>query len=329
MSDYLSQLARASGLRVGRTPSARGATPSAPAHARDARHAARTDAATSSASDEPPHGERVAFVGGARGESSFDVTGDEHARRAPDHEAGGDAEGSARHYARRVGGDGADARQASRGDATRAGGGAEGLARDDASRRAVAATEGGVVTLAGPDETGRDAKTRGARRESLSDAAASAGARASGDDEGAGAAFETTVVVGPRGGVDESLAEGRQAHRGASDAGGLDSSDAGSARRNYMREIVEWISAPSSARADGQESNGRAESSALARAESMRGPEVDDVTLSIGSIHVVVEEPPAQAQARPAASPPTAASSPARADGGDEGSRLRRHYIRL
>jgi hypothetical protein len=119
-----------------------------------------------------------------------------------------------------------------------------------------------------------------------------------------------------------------------------------------MREIVEWISAPPSPRADDEEEGARARrgdreadearavaaveivnereasSAARARVEPDRAPEVDDFTLSIGSIHVVVEEPQGQLSAQP----PPQSHAPAHGghSSGEDGlSRLRRHYIRI
>ncbi len=120
------------------------------------------------------------------------------------------------------------------------------------------------------------------------------------------------------------------------DASGVESPAAAEARRAYMREIVEWIAAPPAARAEGGEESRAAEERAAARVreqpsvrvadEASSGLTVDDLTLSIGSIHVVVEEPQGQPQARPEA-PASSARAGEASEG--EGSRLRRHYIRV
>ncbi|HEX5708777.1 MAG TPA: hypothetical protein VFX96_15875, partial [Pyrinomonadaceae bacterium] len=171
MSDYLSQLARASGLSVGRPDaSSRAASEAAPTH--DAGSATRDASARSHANAESQHFEQVAFVEPSRGESLFEGV-DERAQRArASHERADETEGSAGHYARRVGD---DARHSSREDATaaRERDGAAGLEHDAEARRARPATEEGVVTFVSPVESGRDSSTRGApSRESLRDSAA-------------------------------------------------------------------------------------------------------------------------------------------------------------
>ena len=114
------------------------------------------------------------------------------------------------------------------------------------------------------------------------------------------------------------------------------------ARRAYLREVVEWITGPADPvrEFDGSsavelESSGPAESKAgrpatvvlqRERAEASRELEVQDFSLSIGSISIVVEDAP---QPAPAAAPAQRPQSDERRDPAPvETSRLRRHYIR-
>lgn len=123
------------------------------------------------------------------------------------------------------------------------------------------------------------------------------------------------------------------------------------ARRAYLREVVEWITGPTdpapeldssiSIGAVESESFGPAESKAREskasrpaavvlreRAEASSELEVQDFSLSIGSISIVVEDAPKPA---PAAAPPAPAHRPEsdeRRPAPVETSRLRRHYIR-
>ena len=112
------------------------------------------------------------------------------------------------------------------------------------------------------------------------------------------------------------------------------------ARRAYLREVVEWITGPADAarELDG-DSAAEPESSpasvwttsqttpapARERTEAAHELEVQDFSLSIGSISIVVEGEPRQTPApAPARRPEPEPSRPAPV----ETSRLRRHYIR-
>jgi hypothetical protein len=109
-------------------------------------------------------------------------------------------------------------------------------------------------------------------------------------------------------------------------------------RHAYLREVVEWINAPTNA-AQGdaaladdhltstelaQGDSGRT-AATRARADAARELEVQDFSLSIGSISVVIEEPPKQTHTTASVQSPEpgrGAASPV------ETSRLRRHYVR-
>jgi hypothetical protein len=259
------------------------------------------------------------------------------------------AEGLAVRSSRREGGARADTRPRSPDAATHTPAReSESFSTARGARPTRPATEEGSVRFVGPhDAAGRT--TRGAwRPESLTTDAArkSAGAERPASQSRKHAS-EETVLVAPRESFDARGAGRADARADAPDASALESLDPADARRAYMREIVDWISAPPSAQTDDEEERARArpgeretdEARAAAvveivnerdAASAARGPEVDDFTLSIGSIHVVVEEPPGQTGARPAPQSPAPAQGGRTSDGGDDAvSRLRRHYIRL
>ena len=349
MSDYLSHLARVSGISVGKPPAAGGGASHAPvATPSPAGEPAPRGAGT--ASPEPPHVEHVTFVeqprGAAGSAGEFEGAGGVSSR--PEREDTGTSstgreEGPAIRWSWRE-----DARPRASHDAThQLGSEPESSSAAREVRPAWPAPEEGGVRHAGRT-------MQGARRpESISsDATGESDDSARASSPARTHAGEETVLVAPR---ESSQAPGAgQAHHrtDAPDARAPSSPDPAGPHRAYLREVVEWISAPPPARTDDEEERVRArrgageadgsraaatveivnerKAASAARAEAERGPEVDDFTLTIGSIHVVVEEPQGQVNAQPAPQSPASAQG-ARAAGGDgDGvSRLRRHYIRI
>ncbi len=362
MSDYFSHLARASGLAVGKRPTASGVAP----HGRvaTASHvgapATRATVAAGAAPG-PAHVEHIIFVeqprDAARRAGEFEGTGDETARPEREGRAAigtGRGESPVGRSSRRERGSREDARPGSPDDAahrrTRA---PESSSTAREVRPAPPAPEEGSIGFVVTDDAGWT--TQGTRRpESISsDAAEESDDSARASSQVRTHAREEVVLVAPHESPDARGARQTHDRADASDARALDSLDPAEAPRAYLREIIEWISAPPSAQTNDEEERVRArrgereaaEASAVAaieivnerdvasaarvRAEAERGPGVDDFTLSIGSIHVVVEEPQGQVNARPAPQSPTPAQS-GRATAGDDGvSRLRRHYIRI
>lgn len=119
--------------------------------------------------------------------------------------------------------------------------------------------------------------------------------------------------------------------------------------QNYLREIVEWVSAPPVMEAEVWEKGSRAQEAqqtentfavkhdgskhdsdvppASLQTPAEEGPEVQDLNLSIGTISVVIEEQKPQAAVLPPAPPPPRAqSTAARADA--ERTSLGRYYLR-
>jgi hypothetical protein len=124
------------------------------------------------------------------------------------------------------------------------------------------------------------------------------------------------------------LAETPQPARATPSSAGPPESPAQADVRNaYLREVVEWINAPTDEMTGtdlARDKSSRADATG-ARTDAGREPEVQDFSLSIGSISIVVEEPPKQTEVTARAQSPErgrGTSSPV------ETSRLRRHYIR-
>jgi hypothetical protein len=103
-------------------------------------------------------------------------------------------------------------------------------------------------------------------------------------------------------------------------------------RHAYLQEVVEWVNTPadaadadvltSAAPAPGES---RQTAATRARTDVAREPEVQDFSLSIGSISIVIEEPPKRPLATARAPAPERAPSTPSAG---ETSRLRRRYVR-
>lgn len=324
MSNYLSRLARASGLDYGLRPTSR---------AGSAAHTTRGE--TAAAPREPPHSELVVFDEHPQPARLLDEPGE----RADDHLSHADREHAQTE----------EAASREEDSAVRLASEAWGVSPapervkqsflPGADERHESLHGKGRVRLDVPRETG--ARLEGSLR--AEDAAASTGsdlaAQGGGRDSSRGQTFaskDEAVFVSARERPDiESVVE-LLTNTSEAGAGDVESPVAAEARRAYMREIVEWISAPSAARAEDLEEARATEQRAAARVreqpsvrvaeEASGGLAVDELTLSIGSIHVVVEEPQGQPPARPEA-PASAARASDAFEG--EGSSLRRHYIRV
>jgi hypothetical protein len=352
LSNYLSQLARASGLGLEPRPRQ---TP-APGVAGGSRLGER-------ATHDPLHAERVLFVEQPRRASRREETA-EHAADEATREGRDGGDSRARH--REDSGD--FARESRVPDVPGAPGRVQSFSQGDVSLPARPGE--GRVRLFGPDTAGRRPPTHeenhppenlarlSADRADTSDASRepppAAHTRPTQDraPKQTPASKDDAVLVAPRveAGASREAEAPREAPPSASgDAGHTQSQNTEEARPAFLREIIEWISAPPTARAEdggaregvgyverarGQAGAGVSDEAehARVRAEAERGPEVDDFTLSIGSIHVVVEEPAGQSRIQPAPPAPSAASpSRGRGSGASDGggSRLRRHYIRV
>jgi hypothetical protein len=365
LSDYLSHLARASGIAVGKRaavgPAATPGPPSRAATPPPADEPTTRDAGT----PEPLHVEHITFVEQPRGTTRTSRESDdaaiEVARPAGEFMTETGAvreEGSPVRTSTREGRTRDDASPRPPGEATRSHIAPE-MESSSTVRGVRPALDEERVRLIEPDgETVRT--TRDARRpeqissdvsgESPEDARAQPRTHAS----------EETVLVAPRESSDALRAA--QTHEGA-DAGAADAPDPAEFRRTYLREVVEWLSAPPPAQSGDDDAPAQEEraprvegvadeahavtaveivrerdaapaarardATERAREAAERAPEVEDFTLSIGSIQVVIEEPQGRVSAQPAP-PPQPARAGRASDGGDDAvARLRRHYVRI
>ncbi len=110
--------------------------------------------------------------------------------------------------------------------------------------------------------------------------------------------------------------------------------------KNYLKEVLEWVAAPPSIDESDFEQPRRmdarlpendfalddeTEAAAIARHDSAREPEVQDLNLSIGTISIVIEDPQRETPALPAPAP-RVESAPTRAT--TEPTSLSRYYLR-